>query len=521
MKNLKMSSGTFSNTQTIVPVLLLHQGPAASSQGPSASTNSEDEYTEDDDEYGHGKSDPAIQSSRSHDSGRTVLHPDLHVLTNDEHWPVTPETHKYAAEARSFCFLTTENGEQQHICNLTTMPCVQRSLCLDEVTNDSSSTQVEVPKGVDKQTRDMLERCMANCGKAAGARAKRRSRARKEASAQEVRGYYKQFAEAKHLEYKSLVDNEVFDLIDMRKVKPKNYVTRQWVLTIKTDKQGNFPRTKARWALRALQDKQKDYQQTVSPASTRPGFRMSCQMAPSQGWNLFPIDLKTAFLQGQPYDSNRDVVCQLPPEADHPPYIAAILKKPAYDMNDAPRRCWNILDKALRSYGMVPHEPIDAVTCCIRYCRVSELGITGDKGPSHSSTAQKTPLIESRETSEMEAAFEKNAGPIAGSPATGKSVTRIINLFVDDLYRTGGNEMEQRVLTRIRKYVQVGSEDWNDVAFTGQRILWTQDPQTGPYIEVSQEKAIEELEEIPVERNTKEDLQCTPAMHTMYRSLLG
>ena len=46
-------------------------------------------------------------------------------------------------------------------------------LCLDEVINDSSSTQVDFPKGVDNQTRDML--------KAAGARAKRRSRARKEA----------------------------------------------------------------------------------------------------------------------------------------------------------------------------------------------------------------------------------------------------------------------------------------------------------------------------------------------------
>ena len=26
---------------------------------------------------------------------------------------------------------------------------------------------------------------------------------------------------------------------------------------------------------------------------------------------------------------NRDVVCQMPPEAGHPPYIAARLKKPA------------------------------------------------------------------------------------------------------------------------------------------------------------------------------------------------
>ena len=46
------------------------------------------------------------------------------------------------------------------------------------------------------------------------------------------------------------------------------------------------------------------------------------------------------------------------------------------------------------------------------------------------------------------------------------------------------------------------------------------DPQSGSSIEVSQEKAIGELEEIPVERNTKEDLYCTPAMHTRYRSLL-
>ena len=52
-------------------------------------------------------------------------------------------------------------------------------------------------------------------------------------------------------------------------------------------------------------------------------------MAASQGWNLLHVDLKTAFLQGQSCDVNRDVVCQLPPEASHPPYIAARLKKPA------------------------------------------------------------------------------------------------------------------------------------------------------------------------------------------------
>ena len=68
------------------------------------------------------------------------------------------------------------------------MPCVQRTLCLNEVINDFGNIKVEVPSGLDGPTRDMLERCMATCGKAAGITAKMRSRARKEASAQELRG---------------------------------------------------------------------------------------------------------------------------------------------------------------------------------------------------------------------------------------------------------------------------------------------------------------------------------------------
>ena len=62
-----------------------------------------------------------------------MLYPDLYILTNDEHWTVTPETHKYAAAAGSFCFVTTKEGEKQDICQLVTVPCVKRSLSLDEV----------------------------------------------------------------------------------------------------------------------------------------------------------------------------------------------------------------------------------------------------------------------------------------------------------------------------------------------------------------------------------------------------
>ena len=44
------------------------------------------------------------------------------------------------------------------------MPCVQRSLYLNELADDFGNKRVEVPKGVDGRTRDVLERCMATCG---------------------------------------------------------------------------------------------------------------------------------------------------------------------------------------------------------------------------------------------------------------------------------------------------------------------------------------------------------------------
>ena len=69
---------------------------------------------------------------------------------------MTLATHKHVAAAGSFCFSLTENGEQQDASNLIAMPCVQRSLYLNEATNDYEILKAEVPEGVDGQTRDML-----------------------------------------------------------------------------------------------------------------------------------------------------------------------------------------------------------------------------------------------------------------------------------------------------------------------------------------------------------------------------
>ena len=116
----------------------------------------------------------------------------------------------------------------------------------------------------------------------------------------------------------------------------------------------------------------------------------------------FHIDPETALLQRQSYDVNRDVVCQLPPETGHPPYVAARLKKPAYGMNDASRRWGNILDETLRSFGMVPHTSRWILYYLQSRKQAWEHWIQGAIAQQHGT---KDAITDSREQSEMEAAF--------------------------------------------------------------------------------------------------------------------
>ena len=148
---------------------------------------------------------------------------------------------------------------------------------------------------------------------------------RKEATQQEKRELAKQFLEAKKAECQSWFDNDVFELVDLRKIRVRNFVKGRWVLTVKKDKDGNFLKCKARWVLKGFQDKQKDSQQTDSPAASRSGFRCATQQAANLGWDLYHMDLKTAFLQGEAYDETRDIICEIPKECGYPPHMGAMV----------------------------------------------------------------------------------------------------------------------------------------------------------------------------------------------------
>ena len=95
------------------------------------------------------------------------------------------------------------------------------------------------------QTGDMLERCLATCGKAAGVRAKS---SRKEASAQKSTRIL-QAVQAKHVEWKYWIDNEVFVFVDVRKVKSKNSRAQARVAVVDEYEYGAFA-----WDLPSLKD---------------------------------------------------------------------------------------------------------------------------------------------------------------------------------------------------------------------------------------------------------------------------
>jgi len=117
---------------------------------------------------------------------------------------------------------------------------------------------------------------------------------------------------------------------------------------------------------------------------------------------------------------------------------------------------------------------------------------------------------------DFEAALGYLLDPVTGSAANSRKVLGVLCLHVDDLLFAGSSEMHKQVIDRLRKECKVGSEDKDDVMFTGQRIRWRENS-----LVVDQDKGVEELKEIELDKNMKDDTPSTPELHTEFRSLLG
>ena len=186
-------------------------------------------------------------------------------------------------------------------------------------------------------------------------------------------------------------------------------------------------------------------------------------------------------------------------------------------MNDAPRRCWNVLDKALCGYGLIPTR---ADPCC--YVLNSTQGVSQieTKGALHRRMVQLTSHSNRvRDQKEMPHLRESWI-PLKEAQLQTNPWQESYTFFVDDFLGTSVNEMEHRVAGWAKKDFQVGSEDCNGVL--------SQDKEFVPWRIVMRTKHWGQsrmddwrIGEDPSRKEHNEDLHCTPTMHTMYRSLLG
>ena len=101
--------------------------------------------------------------------------------------------------------------------------------------------------------------------------------------------------------------------------------------------------------------------------------------------------------------------------------------------------------------------------------------------------------------------------PVSGNNAKNRQVHGALSLHADDLLMTGDDVFEKEIMGRLRKDFQAGSEGKN----------WKHDDKHGCYINVHQNVAIDELQEITFDKYLKDDTPHTPQMHTACRSVLG
>ena len=135
------------------------------------------------------------------------------------------------------------------------------------------------------------------------------------------RRYAEEIRLAKLDEFKSYLDNGASQLADKRRLpRDVNFLTGRWVLTVKLEKMVvTFPSSR--------RDGFAGDSRTSMPGSSRPTVllllareKLVAQRAANNYWDLFHLDLKTAFLQGEHYNlESRSAIIQQRHDIGLPP----------------------------------------------------------------------------------------------------------------------------------------------------------------------------------------------------------
>jgi len=132
---------------------------------------------------------------------------------------------------------------------------------------------------------------------------------------------------AKHSELKSWVENDVYEEVENT---GQNAISVRWVVTEKIKDGATV--VKARLVARGYEENTENLR-TDSPTCSKEAVRLAISVASSKAWECHTIDVKSAYLQGNPIE--REIFLKPPPEVDQGTLWK--LQKTVYGLSDAAR----------------------------------------------------------------------------------------------------------------------------------------------------------------------------------------
>ncbi|KAL1204565.1 Retrovirus-related Pol polyprotein from transposon RE2 [Cardamine amara subsp. amara] len=139
---------------------------------------------------------------------------------------------------------------------------------------------------------------------------------------------------------------------DVRDLPPgKRAVTSRWIFTIKYHSNGEIERYKARLVARGFtQTYGEDYTDTFAPVAKLHTVRVILSLATNLSWELWQMDVKNAFLQGE---LEEEVYMKPPPglESSIPHGKVFKLRKAIYGLKQSPRAWYHKLSFTLTAKG--------------------------------------------------------------------------------------------------------------------------------------------------------------------------
>jgi Reverse transcriptase (RNA-dependent DNA polymerase) len=158
---------------------------------------------------------------------------------------------------------------------------------------------------------------------------------------------YPTWCKAMKEELEALKKNKTWEIVEL----PKGHrpVGCKWVYKIKYNGDGTIERYKARLVAKGYtQTHGIDFQETFAPVAKMNTVRILISIAVNQGWNLYQMDVRNAFLQGT---LEEEVYMDLPPghDRERDSNLACKLIKSIYGLKQSPRAWYEKLSSFLIS----------------------------------------------------------------------------------------------------------------------------------------------------------------------------